>query len=291
MRWCEKEWGDAHKEAWQTVCNDGLIVVTVTRVKTHQTVNLKGYIVLYIKLILKVEGPGSFTRAAFSLRLRVIIKIPHQQARVRDHHYSQLEAPQRDSGLCHTSDEADSERLCERNLLIRLQEEEREKRGNSVPRPQPWTRRSVRVTWTLRKCGSSWTSAVCPACTSLSLQFGWILKYPVEPFESSCCAVIVSINHGQPPKKRRDLVWAPPLTNSMCSCERTLISLQLFPIGKMGTVGSSAASFSYCETVNEVIYFEMPLKRYKVMYKCWLGMGGEYSINSSSVKKGKNCDN
>lgn len=42
--------------------SDGLIVVMVTRVytvvKMHQTVHLKGYIVLYIKLILKDETSG-----------------------------------------------------------------------------------------------------------------------------------------------------------------------------------------------------------------------------------------
>lgn len=44
------------------VYSNGLIVVMVARVytvvKMHQTVHLKGYIVLYIKLILKDEGSG-----------------------------------------------------------------------------------------------------------------------------------------------------------------------------------------------------------------------------------------
>uniref|UniRef100_A0A8D2AUG0 Small ribosomal subunit protein eS17 n=1 Tax=Sciurus vulgaris TaxID=55149 RepID=A0A8D2AUG0_SCIVU len=33
-----------------------------------------------------------------------------------DRHYSQQEAPQQDRRVCHTSDEADSERPCERYL-------------------------------------------------------------------------------------------------------------------------------------------------------------------------------
>lgn len=44
-------------------------------------------------------------------------RLSHQQARVRgDRHYSQQEAPQQDSGLCHTSNEADSERPRKRYL-------------------------------------------------------------------------------------------------------------------------------------------------------------------------------
>lgn len=44
------------------VCSNGSIVVMVTRVytvvKMHQTVHLKGYIVLYIKSVLKDERSG-----------------------------------------------------------------------------------------------------------------------------------------------------------------------------------------------------------------------------------------
>lgn len=78
---------------------------------------------------------------------------------------------------------------------------------------------------------------------------------------------------------------------SVCSCERSLIFLHLLPVEQMGTIGSSSTSFDYCENVNEIVYFEMSLRKYKVIHKC-LGMGvGECSITCSSGKKRENCDN
>lgn len=86
----------------------------------------------------------------------------------------------------------------------------------------------------------------------------------------------------------KDIVCTLPLTGCVYFCKRSLISLYFFPIRKMRTVGSSPTSFSYCENINEIIYFEMPLKKCKIKYKCWVGAN---SINSSLGKGSKNCDN
>ena len=70
-----------------------------------------------------------------------------------DHHNPQQEALKQGSGLCHTSDEGDSQRPHERNLDPTSC---RKRRGQgetiTLLRSQSWVRRSLKVILILRRC-------------------------------------------------------------------------------------------------------------------------------------------